>query len=86
MEAHFDQAWVLLGVGMLTVFAVLLFVVLIGNGIILFVNRFIPNSGVQEGRGTSTGGINASKVAAIVAAVKHVTDGRGSVVEIRKKE
>ncbi|WP_016776254.1 OadG family protein [Anaerophaga thermohalophila] len=86
MEAYFDQAWVLLGVGMLTVFAVLLFVVLIGNGIILFVNRFIPNSGVQESRGTSTGGTNASKVAAIVAAVKHVTGGRGSVVEIRKKE
>lgn len=86
MTESFDQAWVLLGVGMVTVFTVLLLVVLIGNGIVLFVNRFFPESeSGKPGNAVSTSAIHPSKVAAIVAGVKNVTAGRGNVVEIRKK-
>jgi Na+-transporting methylmalonyl-CoA/oxaloacetate decarboxylase gamma subunit len=86
MTESFDQAWMLLGVGMVTVFSVLLLVVLIGNSLVWFVNRFLPeeskkNAGNMESKEDN----NASKVAAIVAGVKNVTGGRGSVVEIRKK-
>jgi oxaloacetate decarboxylase gamma subunit len=86
MTESFDQAWVLLGVGMVTVFTVLLLVVLIGNGLVLFVNRFLPESeSGKPGNSGSNSTIHPSKVAAIVAGVKNVTAGRGNVVEIRKK-
>jgi oxaloacetate decarboxylase gamma subunit len=85
MTEYFNQAWVLLGVGMLTVFAVLMFVVLIGNFIILFINRFFPNTGIVTVGKNIQGRLEASKVAAVVAAVKQVTGGRGSVIDIKKK-
>ncbi|WP_291860049.1 OadG family transporter subunit [Marinilabilia sp.] len=87
MTESFNQAWVLLGVGMVTVFTVLLLVVLIGNGLVLFVNRFLPES--ESGKPGNAGfksAIHPSKVAAIVAGVKNVTAGRGNVVEIRKNK
>jgi Na+-transporting methylmalonyl-CoA/oxaloacetate decarboxylase gamma subunit len=87
MTESFDQAWVLLGVGMVTVFTVLLLVVLVGNILILLVNRFTPDtSSAKTGGDDSKGDISSSKMAAIVAGVKNVTGGRGSVVEIRKNK
>lgn len=86
MTESFDQAWVLLGVGMVTVFSVLLLVVLIGNTLISLVNRFMPDSSSPKTEESdSKGDISSSKMAAIVAGVKNVTGGRGSVDEIRKK-
>ncbi len=86
MAEHFNQAWVLLGVGMLTVFSVLWLVVLIGNAIILFVERFVP---VNESKSTETpdrnGAISSNKIAAIVTAVQAITGGRGQVVKIERK-
>jgi len=86
MTESFDQAWVLLGVGMVTVFSVLLLVVLIGNTLIFLVNRFVPDeSSPKMDNEDSAKDIDFSKMAAIVAGVKKVTGGRGSVDEIRKK-
>jgi len=86
MTESFDQAWVLLGVGMVTVFSVLLLVVLIGNTLIFLVNRFVPDeSSPKMDKEDSAKDIDFSKMAAIVAGVKKVTGGRGSVDEIRKK-
>jgi oxaloacetate decarboxylase gamma subunit len=86
MSESFDQAWVLLGVGMVTVFSVLLLVVIIGNTLIFFVNRFLSgdSSGPPPDQ-TGNGAIHPAKVAAIVAGVKNVTAGRGNVIDIRKK-
>ena len=86
MEAYFEQAWILLGVGMLTVFAVLFLVVIVGKSIILFVNRFIPEDENDKRKAINGNGFESSKVAAIVAAVSHVTGGRGTVVDIRRKQ
>jgi Na+-transporting methylmalonyl-CoA/oxaloacetate decarboxylase gamma subunit len=87
MTESFDQAWVLLGVGMVTVFTVLLLVVLVGNTLIFLVNRFTPDGNSSKtGGDDSKGDISSSKMAAIVAGVKNVTEGRGSVVEIRKNK
>ena len=86
MTESFDQAWVLLGVGMVTVFSVLLLVVLIGNTLIFLVNRFLPDeSSPKIDKEDPAKDIDFSKMAAIVAGVKKVTGGRGSVDEIRKK-
>lgn len=86
MSESFDQAWVLLGVGMVTVFTVLLLVVIIGNTLIFFVNRFLSKEASDSsGDIPSVGEVDSAKVAAIVAAVKRATCGRGNVIEIRKK-
>ncbi|MGQ1890548.1 OadG family protein [Thermophagus sp. OGC60D27] len=86
MEAYFEEAWILLGVGMLTVFAVLFLVVLVGNSIILFVNRFFPGDEKENRKNINKSGMSSSQLAAIVATVSHVTGGRGTIVDIRKKQ
>ncbi len=76
----------LLGVGIVTVFLILSLVVILGNVIIRFVNRFIP--GVQEVStpigDASKSEIHPKKMAAIVSAVNMVTKGSGRVTRIKK--
>ena len=82
MEGDFSTALILLAVGMITVFAVLFLVVLLGNILIRIVNRFhkdIPQV-INEAPNT----IGAGKLAAIVASVEVVTSGRGHVTSIEK--
>jgi oxaloacetate decarboxylase gamma subunit len=75
----------LLGVGMTTVFVILALVVVIGNLIIRFVNRFIPEE-VQEvvKKVEKAVGPDRKKMAAIVSAVNIVTNGKGKVTNIEK--
>ena len=76
----------LLGVGMITVFTILALVVILGQLIIRFVNKFMPGVepvlAVQKESMTSE--INPKKMAAIVSAVKIVTDGTGRVTKIER--
>ena len=86
MSENFELALQLLGIGMVTVFTILVLVILIGNIIIKFVNRFIPEAPkVVSSRGRSSGGISSGKMAAIVAAVQMATNGKGSVTSIEKE-
>lgn len=72
----------LLGVGMITVFTILFLVILIGNLIIRFVNKYVPEEAVSRTPpGSNTG---SSKIAAIVSTVKVLTGGRGNVTKIEK--
>ena len=72
----------LMGIGMSTVFLVLALVVLVGKGLIQFVNRFVPeeikpvinDSEVKDNR----------KIAAISAAVEAATGGKGYITRIEK--
>lgn len=77
----------LLGVGMVTVFLILSLVVILGNLIIRFVNRFIPE--VQKAAvGMSVSAlteIDPKKQAAIASAVNLVTKGSGRVIKIEKR-
>ncbi len=86
MSENFELALQLLGIGMLTVFTILLLVIIIGNTIIKFVNRFIPEAPkvVANRRGISNG-ISSGKMAAIVAAVQIATNGKGKVTSIEKE-
>lgn len=87
MTENFEQAWVLLGVGMIAVFAVLMLVVLIGNSLIIISNRFFQESSGLHNAGESLQeNISPSKVAAIVAGIKRVTGGRGEVLDIKRKD
>jgi oxaloacetate decarboxylase gamma subunit len=84
--SDFGLALELLGVGMLTVFIILSMVVVVGNLIIRFVNRYIPEevTPVIAGAGNRGGDLNTKKMAAIVSAVKIVTRGKGKVTKIEK--
>ena len=72
----------LLGVGMITVFIVLLLVVLAGNGLIWFVNKFVPVP--QQETTPPFGTLDPRKVAVITVAVEIATEGKGAVKKIEK--
>lgn len=76
----------LLGVGMVTVFIILALVVIIGNLIIRFVNRFLPE--VQKVSAIASEvtlpEISQKKMAVIVSAVNKLTNGTGRVDKIEK--
>ncbi len=76
----------LLGVGMVTVFIILALVVILGDLIIRFVNRFMPEAEkVSVAKVTKpVSEINPKKMAAIVSAVDKVTNGGGRVINIEK--
>lgn len=84
--SDFSLALELLGVGMITVFVILSLVVIIGNVIIRFVNRYIPEEvGKTVSVATNTAnGVNSKKMAAIVSAVNILTYGKGKVSKIEK--
>lgn len=76
----------LLGVGMISVFIILAIVVIIGNLIIRFVNKYMDEDIKPLSKNSSTTGleINPKKLAAIVSAVNIVTKGTGRVTDVRK--
>jgi oxaloacetate decarboxylase gamma subunit len=75
----------LMAVGMTTVFTILALVVLGGKLTILITNKFSSQSAAAVVRTmSSTGSIEASKVAAITAAVESITHGKGHIKEIKK--
>lgn len=86
MSDEFSLALQLLGIGMGTVFLILSFVVLSGNALIRIVNKYLPEQSqpkVQPQSGSAA--IPADTMAAIVAAVEMVTEGKGKITSIEKK-
>ena len=88
MKLELVEAFGTLLVGMITVFTVLALVVATGQGLIWAVNRtvkVIPNVKKEE---ISKQGlpeeISSQKMAAIVAAVEIVTNGKGKITSIEK--
>ncbi|MBL7970970.1 MAG: OadG family protein [Prolixibacteraceae bacterium] len=81
-----EIAFELLGVGMVTVFIILALVVVLGDLIIRFVNRFVPElekvAVTKSASGASE--VNPKKMAAIVSAVTKVTGGSGRVTKVEK--
>ncbi|MBN2261990.1 MAG: OadG family protein [Prolixibacteraceae bacterium] len=83
--SNMEVALQLLGVGMVTVFLILFLVVLIGNTIIRFINRFMPEAEKPAPAAiTPSSAIDPRKMSAIVAAIQQVTNGKGKVVNIEK--
>ena len=76
----------LLCVGMVTVFIILCMVVIIGNVVVHFVNKFVPAEApkVKIPR-KRTSEIGQKRIAAIVSAVNTVTGGKGHVVKIERR-
>lgn len=84
MNEELSTALVLLGVGMITVFIVLSFVVLVGNLLIYLVNRMTPNMMTSDTDAVSRDPHQNSKIAAITGAVEAFTKGKGKITSIKK--
>lgn len=80
---NLNEALGLLVIGMIMVIIVLWLVVQLGNLIIRLTNRFTPEEEKPlNGKGGKT---DSKKLAAIVAAVDILTQGKGRVESIQKK-
>ena len=86
MSEDFSTATLLLGVGMVTVFTILGLIVLFGNWLILFVNKYFPESAKNTINKivASAQEIDSKKLAAIVTAVDIITKGKGKVESVKK--
>jgi Oxaloacetate decarboxylase, gamma chain. len=90
MNQDLSIAFVVLAVGMATVFVILGLVVLTGNLLIKFVNRFYPVVVQQTSNrpnqlvSTTKENIKKSKLAAIVAAVDIISGGKAKIEKIEK--
>lgn len=79
----------LMGIGMTTVFAILLIVIYLGKGLIVLVNKYAPEEVTKKQilsnlQSAATESISGSTLAAIVSAVGIVTDGKGKVTKVEK--
>ena len=91
MNEQLSTALVVLLVGMITVFVVLSLVVLSGKVLISIVNKYAPEKSSKKTTTSRTSPItrkssqiSSSKVAAIVAAVQQVTQGKGYIRDIKR--
>ncbi len=94
MSPDLSTAFVVLLVGMTTVFVILGLVVLTGTGLIRLVNHFSPMPAVESFSEKSNQAIpkqniakeqiSKSKLAAIVAAVDKVSGGKAQIKNIKK--
>lgn len=86
---NIETGFLLMAVGMTTVFAILLIVINLGKGLIVLVNKYAPEEVIVKKqiapkRQATTSGIPSQTTAAIVSAISMVTGGKGKVVKIEK--
>ncbi|HBH23323.1 MAG TPA: oxaloacetate decarboxylase [Cytophagales bacterium] len=83
MPDQINTAIMLLIVGIITVFAILSLIVLLGSLLIRIVNRFYPQL-PQLSTFEPHQEVKPNEIAAIVAAVETITGGKGKVEHISK--
>ncbi len=95
MNSDLQYAFLVLLVGMITVFVVLTLVVLTGRTLIFLVNKYGPVSGktaiknrdfkpLLPSSSSTKSGIPKKQLAAILSTVEIVTHGKGKVTNIEK--
>ena len=90
MQADISTAFLVLVIGMITVFVILGLVVLTGHILIRVVNKFFPMPVVEISKKTEKSpplipnNYNKSTVAAIVSVVDIITKGKGRPEKIEK--
>ena len=87
MSENLYTAFLLFIVGMITVFSILFLVVLTGQVLIRLVNRFSSNAAISHKPTPRliSKTIAPAKLAAIIAAVEIVSDGRAQIQKIKKQ-
>lgn len=87
MNEGFSTAFMLLAVGMITVFTILALIVIFGNVLISLVNKFVPEAKVSVVvRRKAPVVIDPRKLAAVVSAIDIVTEGKAKVTSIKRAE
>lgn len=83
---NLNIAFLLMLVGMATVFAILLIVIYLGKGLIALVNKYAPEESVpaKPAAANAPAPIPANIMAAITAAVSVVTHDKGKVTKVEK--
>lgn len=83
---NLETAFLLMVVGMATVFVILLIVIYLGKLLISLVNKYAPEEVVSVKQTSSQAPvpIPGNILAAITAAVNVVTQGKGKVTEVEK--
>ncbi len=83
---NLQTAFLLMVVGMTTVFLILLIVIYMGKGLISLVNTYAPEEVAPPKKRTSiaTPAIPQDTLAVIATAVQLVTNGKGSVSKVEK--
>lgn len=85
MDKAYGTALMLLAVGMITVFTILALIVLFGNLLISFVNKYFPEaSAPAKPWQVSSATIAPKTMAAILSAVEMATDGKAKVTSVTK--
>lgn len=82
METTVSNAFLLLAIGMITVFVVLSIVVLSGSVLISLVNKYAPEP-VKASK-LITPLVSNKEIAVLTAVVDHVTKGKGKIESIEK--
>lgn len=82
METTVSNAFLLLGIGMITVFVVLSIVVFSGQVLITLINKYAPDP-LKESK-LITPLVSNKEIAVLTAVVDHVTRGKGKIESIEK--
>ena len=83
MESNISNAFLLLIIGMITVFIVLLLVVIAGKILIRLVNKYAPEQ-VSKRVLRPSDALDPRIIAVMSGVVDHVTHGKGVLVSIKK--
>lgn len=86
---NIETGFMLMGIGMTTVFAILLLVIYLGKVLIVLVNKYAPEDIPQKKTKANpqpamADAIPSSTLAAIISAIGTATQGKGNVVKIEK--
>lgn len=85
MEGNLIEGLKLMVIGMSTVFLILIIIILFGNALISFVNKFLPEEETPKAKTSSNSdAIDPQVSQAIAMAVANLTGGKGKVEKIEK--
>lgn len=86
---NMDTGFMLMGIGMTTVFAILLIVIYLGKGLTILINKYAPEEVTKKiipdsASTIPTNTIQGATLAAITSAVSTVTQGKGKIIKVEK--
>ncbi|MCQ2369729.1 MAG: OadG family protein [Paludibacteraceae bacterium] len=82
---NFIYALELMGIGMGTVFVVLILVIELGKLLILLVNKVAPEEAKPQAKAAAPAAVTPNVAQAITQAVNMITGGKGKVEKIEKQ-
>ena len=82
--ANFSESLLLMGIGLATVFCVLLIIIGVGNLLIALVNKFFPEEEKPKAATQSVSAIDPNVASAINSAIIALTNGKSKAEKIER--